>query len=97
MGGQSSHGHQSHLKEYMFVFVLLTVLTIVEVFIPSIESWSKLIKGVALTGLAVVKAWAVAYFYMHLKDEKGWLKFIAAIPIVSALYAYVLVIETLYR
>ncbi len=97
MGGNSQVAHKSHFKEYMAVFFLLTFLTAVEVYIPNIESWSKLIKGISLTGLAVVKAWAVAYFYMHLKDEKGWLQFIAAIPVVAALYAYVLVIETIYR
>ncbi|MFZ8934757.1 MAG: cytochrome C oxidase subunit IV family protein [Bacteriovoracaceae bacterium] len=97
MGGHSQTGHKSHMKEYMVIFFLLTFLTVIEVYVPSISSWSKLVKGVALTTLAIIKAWAVAYFYMHLKDEKGWLQFIAAIPLVSALYAYVLVIESIYR
>ena len=63
----------SHFKEYMFVFVLLAVFTVIELFIPGMEA-STHVKGAILTALASIKAFAVAYYYMHLKEEKRWLK-----------------------
>ena len=89
--------HQSHFKEYMAIFFLLTFFTIIELFIPSVKSLSTLFKGVLLTGLASLKAWLVAYYYMHLKDEKLWLKLIALIPLSAAGYAYFLVLESVFR
>lgn len=89
--------HKSHMKEYMIVFVLLTVFTLIELWVPSMDGLSKFAKGVALTVIACIKAWMVAYYYMHLKDEKLWLKIIALIPISAAGFAYVLVIESIYR
>lgn len=54
-------------------------------------------KAVSLTVLALGKALAVAYWYMHLDEEKGWLRFIAAIPIAAFIYGAVLILEILYR
>lgn len=96
MDGHASE-HKSHFKEYMVIFFLLSLFTGIELMIPNSESLSKVAKGVSLTFFACLKAWLVAYFYMHLKDEKAWLKFIAAIPLVAGLFAYVLVIESQYR
>lgn len=89
--------HKSHMKEYLFIFGLLALLTVLELFIPGLENTSKMAKGVGLTVLAIGKAFLVAYFFMHLKEEKGWLKFIAAIPISAALYAIVVILESLAR
>lgn len=89
--------HKSHTKEYLFIFGLLALLTVLELFIPGMENTSKLIKGSALTVLAIGKAFLVAYFFMHLKEEKSWMKFVAAIPISAAIYAVVVVLESLAR
>ena len=89
--------HKSHTKEYMFIFGLLTLLTVLELFIPGMDNLSKMMKGVGLTVLAIGKAFLVAYFFMHLKEEKGWMKFVAAVPISAALFAIVLVIESIAR
>ena len=86
----------SHFKEYMFVFVLLAVFTVIELYIPGMKA-STHVKGAILTALASIKAFAVAYYYMHLKQEKRWLKFIAAIPITAACYAIIVGLESVYR
>ncbi|MBK23624.1 MAG: hypothetical protein CME70_06425 [Halobacteriovorax sp.] len=89
--------HKSHTKEYMFIFGLLTLLTVLELFIPGMDNLSKFAKGSGLTALAIGKAFLVAYFFMHLKEEKAWMKFVAAIPISAALYAIVVVLESMAR
>lgn len=93
----SEVAHKSHKKEYFLVFVALTCLTGLELVVPSLEGVKQSLKVISLITLAVGKAFIVAYFYMHLKEEKGWLKFIAAIPITAAFYALVLILESLYR
>ena len=89
--------HKSHTKEYLFIFGLLTLLTVLELFIPSMQNLSKFAKGSGLTVLAIGKAFLVAYFFMHLKEEKGWMKFVAAVPISAALYAIMVVLESMAR
>jgi len=93
----SGEVYKGHKKEYIMVFVILTVLTVVELFIPSMENLTKVVKGILLTVLACGKAFFVAYFFMHLKEEKAWLKFIALIPLSAAIFAFVLVLEGIYR
>ena len=89
--------YKGHTKEYMWVFFALGVLTVVELWVPNMDVLEKFGKGVALTVLAVIKAFAVAYYYMHLKEERAWLKFIALIPLSAGAYAFFLVLEGLYR
>lgn len=88
--------HTSHKKLYIWIFVVLAVLTVLELFVPDLPM-STFKKGSALTALAIVKAFCVAYWYMHLNEEKAWLKFIAAIPISAAAYATIVILESLYR
>jgi cytochrome c oxidase subunit 4 len=93
---EHNHVHKSHTKEYIIIFFILAFLTGLELAIPGLQVAYKL-KAIGLVGLALGKAFIVAYFYMHLKEERGWLKFIAAIPISAALFAIVLIIESVYR
>jgi caa(3)-type oxidase subunit IV len=88
--------HKSHTIEYFIVFFVLALLTALELMIPGLNTEYKL-KAIGLIGLALGKAFVVAYFYMHLKDEKSWLRFIAAIPISAGLYAVALILESVYR
>ena len=88
--------HASHTKEYLIVFGALALLTVVELYIPELDT-SQFAKGSALVAVAVVKAFLVGYFYMHLKDERAWLKFIACVPLSAALYAAAVILESLYR
>lgn len=89
--------HKSHQKEYLIVFFVLGLLTVLELLIPGQHQLSKLQKSSSLIGLAVSKAFIVAYFYMHLKDETKWLKVIAMVPISAVLYTVVLMLESFYR
>lgn len=95
-GLETTHEHKSHIKEYLIVFLILGVLTAVEIWVAEV-SLGTMAKGSALTFLAVAKALIVAYYYMHLKEETKWLKFIAAIPIMAVVYAVVLCLETYYK
>ncbi len=88
--------HKSHKKEYFLVFIALAVLTAVELVIPDLKA-SKLAKGSSLTFLALGKACIVGYYYMHLKDETKWMKFVALIPLSAFIYAVVVVLESIYR
>lgn len=88
--------HKSHFVEYMVVFAVLAILTVVELFIPG-ANVAHAYKAAALTFLAVGKAMIVAYFYMHLKEEKRWLKVIAAVPISAVIFAVGLILEGMYR
>ena len=89
--------HKSHKKEYLIIFLILAVLTGIEIWVAEIPGISKFGKGSSLTFLAVGKAFIVAYYYMHLKEETKWTKFIAAIPIMAAVYATVLCLEAMYK
>jgi cytochrome c oxidase subunit 4 len=95
----SVHGHheKSHKAEYLIVFLVLGILTIIELYIPGLKNVDQVSKTVSLIGLALGKAFLVAYYYMHLKQETKWLKIIALIPLSAALYATVLIIESVYR
>lgn len=91
-----AHAHKSHTVEYVIVFVVLSFLTALELAIPDLKVAYHL-KAISLVGLALGKAFVVAYFYMHLKEEKAWLKFIAALPISAAIFAIVIILESIYR
>ena len=93
---EHTHEHKSHTLEYMIVFVVLSALTGLELAIPGLNT-EYYLKAISLISLALGKAFVVAYFYMHLKEEKGWLKFIAALPILAGCYAIALILESVYR
>jgi len=94
--GHDTTEHKSHWKEYFIIFLLLAFLTGVELLIPGLNT-KYAYKATSLILLALGKACIVAYYYMHLKDERGWLKFIAAIPISAGFYALVLILESNFR
>lgn len=94
--GADAQEYHSHKKKYFLVFVLLGVLTIAEL-IAAEAGWSYSMKAISLTVLALGKAFAVAYWYMHLEEDKAWLKFIAAIPMSAFVYAVVVILESLAR
>lgn len=92
-----SHEHKGHKKEYIIIFVVLGILTVLEIWAAEIKELTKFQKGSALTFLAVGKAFLVAYYYMHLKEETKWMKFIAAVPIMAVVYATVLCLEATFK
>lgn len=87
--------YHSHKKKYLAIFGLLAVLTVIELFAAEMGNYTW--KVISLSVLALVKAFAVAYWYMHLEDEKAWLKFVAAIPMSAFVYAVVVILESVSR
>lgn len=79
------------------IFIVLAVLTALELWAAELKQLTKFQKGSALTLLALGKAFLVAYYYMHLKEETKWLKFIAAVPLVAGAYATVLCLEATFK
>jgi caa(3)-type oxidase subunit IV len=94
--GATTTEYKGHTKLYVMVFILLGVLTVAEL-IAAEGGFPYAVKAISLTVLALGKAFAVAYWYMHLNEESKWLRFIAAIPISAGMYAVVLILETMFR
>lgn len=94
-----AHGHHApNRKEYMYVFLALFVLTVIEVAVAQVPGLSKTLLGVALVGLAVSKAAIVGLYYMHLKHETKVMRLTVAIPMATpAVYALVLIAEGAWR
>ncbi len=87
------HGHVNR-KMYLVVFVILAVLTVVEVLIAG----ASLLSRVSLVSLALIKAAFVAYYFMHLQHERKVMRWMVAGPFVfPALYAVVLIAEASWR
>ncbi len=92
----SEASHKSHRKVYIYIFIALAVLTVIELFIPGLTI-SHFAKGSSLTMIALGKAAIVGWSYMHLNQETKWLRFIALIPIAAFCYAVMVILESLYR
>lgn len=91
-----SEGAKSHKKLYFLVFLALAFLTIVELFIPGMDkSWG--VKASLLGAMALVKAFLVAYYFMHLNMETWWMRAIALVPISAGFYALFVCLESMYR
>jgi caa(3)-type oxidase subunit IV len=84
-------------KEYWTIFVVLFVLTILEVGVVY-AGVPRTPLFLALTGLAIVKASCVGLFFMHLKYETKILRRTVAIPMsIPAFYALILIAEGAWR
>ena len=81
---------------YMAIFWLLAVLTVVEigvVFLP----FGKMINGTLLTARAVGKAAMVAMYFMHLKFETRTLGLIALTPLaIATLLVFIIMPDAFY-
>jgi cytochrome c oxidase subunit 4 len=97
-GHGAGHGHKVDRREYWIIFVVLFVLTILEVGVAQIPGISRTLMAIALIGLAVTKAACVGLFYMHLKHETKILKLTVALPFAApAVYALVLIGDAAWR
>ena len=77
----TTHTHPN----YMGIFWVLLVLTVVEVGITFL-GLPKLVLGTLLVGLAIWKAALVAMYFMHLKFEPKTLAMIALVPFVLCVF-----------
>lgn len=89
--------HAVNRRQYWVIFVVLGVLTALEVGVAYIHEHRQVVFA-TLVALAITKAAFVALFYMHLSWETKVLKWMVAIPLaLPALYAVVLITEAVWR
>ncbi len=96
----AEHGHaRASRKVYWVIFVVLAVLTLLEVGVAAPElGINRTTVGFLLVGMALSKAALVGWFYMHLNHEMKALKLTVALPFFfPALYAVVLITEAGWR
>lgn len=77
---------------YMMVWLVLFVLTVIEVGVAMIAALPKQVLILILIGLAIWKAVLVAMYYMHLKFEPRRLALLAASPLPLAVILVVAVL-----
>ncbi len=90
--------HASKKKQYIVVFIMLALLTALEVGVAK-ASIGRGVMITALVGLALAKAAAVALYFMHLSDETKVLRWMVFGVLLSfpPLYAFVLIFEGIFR
>ena len=103
----AAHGHEAHAEHgdhptratFFTVFLVLTFLTVVELAVPNVYSarWNHHTKMLLLVMLASGKAILVALYFMHLKWEKPWLRWIALMPAYMGVAAVLLMLEEHFR
>ncbi|HEX5633656.1 MAG TPA: cytochrome C oxidase subunit IV family protein, partial [Gemmatimonadales bacterium] len=96
-GGSAARG-ATHRGQYLVVFVVLAVLTVVELGVALSAGIPRPAVVVALVALALSKAALIALFYMHLRFETRILRLTVFGPLVApAVYGIVLIAETAWR
>jgi len=85
-------------KQYWIIFVVLAVLTALEVGIVYVPGISKHMLISALILMAIGKAAIVALFYMHLNHDTTVMRWSIALPLsIPAVYAVVLIGDAAWR
>jgi len=78
-------------SQYMWVWAALLILTIVEVIVPEpsligLAKFPRVVVVLSLILLALMKTFFVAYYYMHLIDEKPSIILIACAPFIFSVF-----------
>ena len=95
--GTGAHRGVSRARQYLVIFFVLFVLTVVEVGV-SYAHGPKTQIVVVLFALALVKAACVALFFMHLKWETRVLRATVVLPLaLPVVYALILISEATWR
>jgi cytochrome c oxidase subunit 4 len=83
---QEAHGTTAptphHKVHYVFIFLMLVVLTIITVGVYFLHPRSETVKVLLALTIASIKAGLVATFFMHLKFEGKLIYTIAIVPLV---------------
>ncbi len=79
------HDHSEQRKAYFKVFQYLVILTVVEVGVVFLPIPHHFISALVVIA-SCAKAALVGYYYMHLKQETSWLKFVALLPLILVIY-----------
>ena len=81
-------GHQSIVRTYVVIFVVLLAVTIIEVAASylsdvGVPDWAEI---AVLIALAVVKGVLVVMFYMHLRFDSNWFRFLFIAAMILATF-----------
>ncbi len=87
----TAHTHPNYIK----IFIILSVLTAVEVGVTFLGLPRKLLVAL-LVSLAVWKAALVALHFMHLKIEKKTLTIVAVIPFILCVFLSLMLLPDIY-
>jgi caa(3)-type oxidase subunit IV len=91
--------HGPTTSTFITIWLVLAFLTVVELAVPQVydAEWNRHTKMLLLVMLAVGKATLVGLYFMHLKWEKKWLKWIALMPAYMGVAAVLLMCEEAWR
>jgi cytochrome c oxidase subunit 4 len=78
--------HGASEGTYFAIFVLLAVLTLIEL----VATYMPIVKVPLLLGLACGKAWLVVQFYMHLRYDSRILTWTFIVPVIIGVIATLL-------
>jgi caa(3)-type oxidase subunit IV len=88
------HGGAAHRTQYVVVFLLLGVLTLVELGVFRTSGIARAAVVVSFAAIAVAKAALIALFYMHLRFETRILRLTVLAPLLApAAYGVILIAE----
>ena len=87
----TAHSHHNYIK----IFIILSVLTAVEVGITLLGLPRTLLVAM-LVGLAVWKAALVALHFMHLKLERKTLTIVAIVPFVLCVFLSLMLLPDIF-
>ena len=87
----TAHAHPNYIK----IFIILSVLTAVEIGVTFLGLPRKLLVAL-LVGLAVWKAALVALHFMHLKIEKKTLTIVAIVPFILCIFLSLMLLPDIY-
>lgn len=96
MKTMSKEAAAKYVITHLVLFVGLIVLTLLQLYLKS-QHYDLMTNNIIQTGIALVKVFVVAYYFMHLREESLWLKFIAALPVFAVLYTLMVTVESLIR
>lgn len=77
----SSHATRSNLRTYVFVFIILAIITGIEVILSTL-SISRQVLTPTFLALSLAKASLVAAFFMHLRTDSRLYTYIFLLPTV---------------
>ena len=97
--GDEHAGDHPTRSTFVTIWLVLAFLTVIEVFVPKVYAGHQeaTLKMLLLVFLASGKALLVALFFMHLKWEKPWVKWIALMPAYMGFAAVILMLEEHFR
>ncbi|MDH4467821.1 MAG: cytochrome C oxidase subunit IV family protein [Bacteriovoracaceae bacterium] len=81
---------------HLSLFLVLIVVTLAQLYLKS-QNYEHLTNAFLQTAMALFKVFIVAFYFMHLKEEAMWLKFIAILPVFAVLYTVFVVVESIVR